>query len=104
MEQGVLKGVEMSLERTRSSRTAIDSKQGKTIPAKKTSGKKAITEELLKDRKVQKEYEKLKPKYEKITATIVLDWILKEIQIPIFSSNGVNQIRKIENKRKEWKV
>jgi len=52
----------------------------------------------------EKEYDKLKPKYERVTATIVLDWLLKEIQIPIFSSSGVNQIKKIERKRKEWKV
>ena len=40
----------------------------------------------------------------KVTATEVIDWILKEIQIPIFSSGGVNQIEKLKKKRKEWQV
>ena len=46
----------------------------------------------------------VKPAVRRVTAAEVLDWILKEIQIPIFSSVGVNQIEEIKKKRKEWQV
>ena len=48
---------------------------------------------------------KRKPSAEKtVTAAEVLDWVLKEIQIPIFSSTGTNQLEKIKKKRKEWQI
>lgn len=61
------------------------------VREKKTSAKKTIVV-------------KSTTRVSRVTATGVIDWLLKEIQIPLFSSTGVNQIKKIENKRKEWKV
>ena len=40
----------------------------------------------------------------KVTVKEVCDWVDKNIEIPIFTAEGINQWKKWQAKKKEWKI